>query len=327
MHQAREALRLIERQHETQLGAALSVGGSMMATPGKATLTGALASAPLDALSQLSRMIASAAIDVANLEQANRSGDFNRASWALAGIKRFIKQLPLIEAGLAHGADAALVAQVHEVLTRAEVALENAPTFSQAARDAADRGDRSLWGAELVQWQAKTKATAPASDASNVHDVASPSVHDGTAPNVHDVAAQGMSGSGDALPHADAIERSFGPEFDIRGLRAHIGGAAASAADALGAEAYASGSHIAFSRAPDVHTAAHEAAHAVLQQRGIAPAGGIGNTITAPCSGYNRTTAVAQSNAGAARLLTLSGRRTTPNENRTIRTGRGVISR
>lgn len=79
-------------------------------------------------------------------------------------------------------------------------------------------------------------------------------------------AAQGMSGSGGALPHADAIQRSFGAH-DVGGIAAHTDAAAASAASALGAEAYASGEHVAFAGSPSLHDAAHEAAH-VVQQRG-----------------------------------------------------------
>lgn len=96
------------------------------------------------------------------------------------------------------------------------------------------------------------------------------------AAEMQELAAQGVIGSGDAMPHADAIARSFGPEFDISGLQAHVGGTAARANEVLGAHAYASGNRIAFASAPDLHTAAHEATHAVLQLRGIAPASGVG---------------------------------------------------
>lgn len=101
-------------------------------------------------------------------------------------------------------------------------------------------------------------------------------VSDMDAATVQEVAAQGVAGNGGAMPHGDAIARSFGPEFDISGLQAHVGGTAAGASEALGAHAYASGSHVAFARAPDLHTAAHESAHAVLQLRGVAPATGVG---------------------------------------------------
>ena len=59
-------------------------------------------------------------------------------------------------------------------------------------------------------------------------------------------------------------------------MRAHVGGAATEAATAIGAEAYATGSDVAFAREPDLHTAAHEAAHVVQQRAGVQLYGGVG---------------------------------------------------
>lgn len=44
----------------------------------------------------------------------------------------------------------------------------------------------------------------------------------------------------------------------------------------MGAEAYATGDQIAFKGAPDLHTAAHEAAHVVQQKHGVSLSGGVG---------------------------------------------------
>ncbi|MEZ4437389.1 MAG: DUF4157 domain-containing protein [bacterium] len=77
------------------------------------------------------------------------------------------------------------------------------------------------------------------------------------------------------LPHRDAIQTAFG-RHDVGGIRAHVGGAATEAADTLGAEAYATGDAVAFAHAPDLHTAAHEAAHVVQQRGGVQLRGGIG---------------------------------------------------
>ncbi len=77
------------------------------------------------------------------------------------------------------------------------------------------------------------------------------------------------------MPHFDAIQQSFGGH-DIGAIQAHTGGAAASASEAMGAEAYATGDHVAFKGAPDLHTAAHEAAHVVQQKAGVSLAGGVG---------------------------------------------------
>lgn len=93
--------------------------------------------------------------------------------------------------------------------------------------------------------------------------------------DVHAAASHGISGAGGALPHAAAIQRSFGGH-DVSGVQGHVGGKAAEASAAMGAEAYATGNAVAFASAPDVHTAAHEAAHVVQQRAGVSLAGGVG---------------------------------------------------
>jgi hypothetical protein len=87
-------------------------------------------------------------------------------------------------------------------------------------------------------------------------------------------AAAGMQGPGERLPHFDEIQGLFGG-FDISNVRAHVGGAATAASRALGANAYAHGDHVAFASSPDLHTAAHEAAHVVQQRGGVQLEGGI----------------------------------------------------
>src|SRR5262245_43337154 len=87
-------------------------------------------------------------------------------------------------------------------------------------------------------------------------------------------AAHGASGQGAALPHLAAIQASFGAH-DVSGVAAHVGGRAAEACDAMGAAAYASGGDVAFAAAPDLHTAAHEAAHIVQQRAGVSLYGGV----------------------------------------------------
>jgi outer membrane protein OmpA-like peptidoglycan-associated protein len=94
-------------------------------------------------------------------------------------------------------------------------------------------------------------------------------------PAVSSIAAGGLTGASMALPHADQIQASFG-RHSIAGINAHVGGPAADASAALGAQAYATGSSIAFSKAPDLHTAAHEAAHVIQQRAGVHLKGGMG---------------------------------------------------
>ncbi|PKN54339.1 MAG: hypothetical protein CVU56_27150 [Deltaproteobacteria bacterium HGW-Deltaproteobacteria-14] len=88
-------------------------------------------------------------------------------------------------------------------------------------------------------------------------------------------AARGVSGGGGALPWLATLQKAFGPH-DLGAVQAHVGGAAGQAADAIGAEAYATGGHVAFRSAPDLHTAAHEAAHVIQQRAGVALSGGVG---------------------------------------------------
>jgi len=93
--------------------------------------------------------------------------------------------------------------------------------------------------------------------------------------DVHAAAAHGTSEAGTSLPHLDWIQRTFG-RHDVGHVRAHVGGAAAEGAAAMGAEAFATGDHVAFARQPDLHTAAHEAAHVVQQRGGVQLKGGVG---------------------------------------------------
>ncbi|MCG8424979.1 MAG: hypothetical protein MJE77_44425 [Proteobacteria bacterium] len=55
---------------------------------------------------------------------------------------------------------------------------------------------------------------------------------------VHCAAAVGVSGSGGTLPHLERIQQSFGPGHDVSQIKAHVGGAAAEASEAIGASAY-----------------------------------------------------------------------------------------
>lgn len=82
------------------------------------------------------------------------------------------------------------------------------------------------------------------------------------------VAARETQGPGQALPFQDQIQRSFG-RHDVSHIEAHTGPQASASADAMGARAYTSGSSVAFAGTPDLHTAAHEAAHVVQQQGGV----------------------------------------------------------
>src|SRR5262245_52656825 len=97
------------------------------------------------------------------------------------------------------------------------------------------------------------------------------------ASDVHAAAAHGTSGSATALPYLDTIQRAFGAH-DVSGVKAHTDAAASAGSRAMGAEAFATGDHVAFDGAPSLHTAAHEAAHAVQQRAGVHLKGGVGES-------------------------------------------------
>ena len=93
--------------------------------------------------------------------------------------------------------------------------------------------------------------------------------------DVQGEAERGVSGQGQALPHLDQIQQSFG-RYDVSGVRAHTDDQAQASARAIGADAYATGDQVAFGGKADLHTAAHEAAHVVQQRAGVHLAGGVG---------------------------------------------------
>jgi ADP-ribosyltransferase exoenzyme len=103
-------------------------------------------------------------------------------------------------------------------------------------------------------------------------DAATPT-HDLATTNA--IAAAGVEGANQKVPHLDAIQQSFGPEHDLSNLRATVGGAAKPAADGIGGLHFAFGPQIAFGYAPSKKEAAHEVAHSLLQQYDEAPASGV----------------------------------------------------
>ena len=94
---------------------------------------------------------------------------------------------------------------------------------------------------------------------------------------MHDTAQRGLHGNSQPLPHLEAIQRSFG-QHAVLGTQAFVGGAAKAANEQMGSSAYATGESVAFSQTPDLHTAAHEAAHTVQQQAGLQLPDGVGKS-------------------------------------------------
>lgn len=89
---------------------------------------------------------------------------------------------------------------------------------------------------------------------------------------VHARAAAGARAPNGPLPYAAPIQRAFGAH-DLSDVRAHV---SPEATRAVGARAYATGGHVVFRAAPDLRTAAHEAAHVVQQQAGVQLPSGVG---------------------------------------------------
>jgi hypothetical protein len=88
-------------------------------------------------------------------------------------------------------------------------------------------------------------------------------------------AARGVSGPGGQIPFNRIIQKAFG-KHDVSSVQAHAHEPARWAARTIGARAYATGNHVAFGDTPDLHTAAHEAAHVVQQRGGVQLGGGVG---------------------------------------------------
>jgi hypothetical protein len=89
------------------------------------------------------------------------------------------------------------------------------------------------------------------------------------------VARAGVRGSGGRLPYFETIQRAFG-RHDIGHVQSYMGPAASSACRSIGARAYTTGNRVAFDGPPSLHTAAHEAAHAIQQHAGVQLEGGVG---------------------------------------------------
>jgi hypothetical protein len=86
--------------------------------------------------------------------------------------------------------------------------------------------------------------------------------------SIDSVASRGVQGAGAPLPYLSRIQTSFG-HHDVSSVRTRTGGPAKEASEALGARAFTTGDQIAFRNTPDLHLAAHEAAHVVQQRGGV----------------------------------------------------------
>jgi hypothetical protein len=154
----------------------------------------------------------------------------------------------------------------------AQTTAETGAAPADAATTSEGGGERARFTSAGAIPPVQRKPTAGAGGAPSASDRAF-----GDDEQTHAIADEGVASGGGALPHADQIAASFGRHAPaVHGISAHVGGKAAEATGALGAEAYANGNSVAFAKSPDLHTAAHEAAHVVQQRAGVQVAGGVG---------------------------------------------------
>ncbi|HYH47520.1 MAG TPA: DUF4157 domain-containing protein, partial [Thermoanaerobaculia bacterium] len=170
--------------------------------------------------------------------------------------------------------------------TRANTGERNPPPLP--AQPALDRSAMSLLGNQYLLRLFASQAGGPSSCQGASKAVSEPtsnavqlraspsgsSVHEPAA--IHQQAERGLVGPTQRLPHLDAIQRSFG-HHAVGDVRSHVAGPAAQASQAIGALAYTVGNAVAFREAPDLRTAAHEAAHVVQQRAGVQLDGGVGD--------------------------------------------------
>jgi hypothetical protein len=122
-----------------------------------------------------------------------------------------------------------------------------------------------------------TNSVAPGSNRF-AHDFSRVPVHSKPStdsPAILEAARLGVSGAKGALPYLDVLQKSFG-RHDLSGIASHTDAHAAAGARMMGASAFTTGRHVAFVGQPSLHTAAHEAAHAIQQRGGVQLKGGVG---------------------------------------------------
>jgi len=158
-------------------------------------------------------------------------------------------------------------------------AAARAPVRTPGARHVQDlQGLQESHGNSFISEQlhsSSEQASTPFGAGAVVLNAVAAQLHDEPTSEIHDAAELGTQGSGHSLPYLSQIQSSFG-RHHVTGVQAYTGSKATSASEAMGAEAYATGSKVAFGGTPTMHTAAHEAAHIVQQRAGVSLKGGVG---------------------------------------------------
>lgn len=93
-------------------------------------------------------------------------------------------------------------------------------------------------------------------------------------PDPYPLVSGALATAGDALPYREQLQPLFG-EHNLGNIRSVSNGTAQEACAELGALGFAQGERVGFGQAPDLLTAAHEAAHVIQQRAGRTPAAGL----------------------------------------------------
>jgi hypothetical protein len=299
---------------QTLVEASLSTPPLALSTPGKRTLTEEHGPAAVETPGVFDAQVTLARAEMVAFADANAARDVQRSCECAARLRHALDLAAYMLSLADQQGDETIQARratLAEVEAAAKPLFDAGFTPSRAALDEV-RGTRAFerWDADVRAWKGKVEPTRAAADAtkasaSEPRDAAPAGGPEGAAiaestretstpdasgpananraatkvPARRDndprrIAARGIAGLGERLPFFDLIQASFG-RHDLSGVRAHVGGAAGRAARQLGARAFAFGNHIAFDGMPDLHTAAHEAAHHVQQRAGVALKGGI----------------------------------------------------
>ncbi|HEY0254669.1 MAG TPA: DUF4157 domain-containing protein, partial [Kofleriaceae bacterium] len=190
----------------------------------------------------------------ARLQASAALADFDRALDAAAAID--------VSLGAARGHVGKRTTELTAVEHEISRVLALAPRMDRDATSAATSGYWTKWDVQRSSWTSNALVQRKATRA------------DKTTIDAPAVASRGVASASTLLPFHKEIQRSFG-NHSLANVRVEIGGAAQQAARALHASAFAFGERIAFAQAPDLHTAAHEAAHVIQQRSGIELPGNI----------------------------------------------------
>ena len=266
---AKELRRAVEAQRGGKLDETRVSSHGADAVPGRRTLVEAVPSecSAADSSAFFERAVTEARAEAAKLDRAIALADPAAALCANGALQQHLRSARgHLANGLAH--DENLRRELAVVERRVAGLLADALVMSSRAVRAGASGSWVLWDQEAAAWRAGRDRDRAADGAPHDREPGQEDAQDDAEPS--EVASLALQGPAEPLPFRDRIQASFG-RHDLTSVRAYHGGPARAGARQLGARAFATGDRIAFAEAPDLHTAAHEAAHVVQQRAGAAP--------------------------------------------------------